>query len=225
MAEGEPDISSAIFTPFHAIFLLRLDELYCPVAQFADLFFCLVLSVAELLCWVFQHSLCIPPFYNFYLVLSIICCLFAEMLTLFMHCSLDLSEDLDCYFDLSIWKFTYLHFTKIGFWRFIFFLFVTYSFIYSFPLIFCTRFYALDKVATFPMLPCWSPVGQEPCQSAWSQLLVSSQTSVTVRATVFVFSSFQSSRVCQDPWVSHSRRSQLASRCGWLETEPSGSSL
>ena len=73
--------------------------------------------------------------------------LFVKILTLFISCSANLTEQLlNHYFGLSVWYITNLYFTIVHFWR-------VCSFIWNifpcfFPLTISVDFYVLDKIAT-----------------------------------------------------------------------------
>ena len=68
-------------------------------------------------------------------------------------------------------------------------MFETYSPVSSFSLTLCVSFCALDKTATFFSLDrLVSLLGDEPHQSAMSELLVASQIFVSVQLIIFVLS-------------------------------------
>ena len=133
------------FHSFLLFLLFWLDGFHCPFFEFSDVFL-------SLSCLLFNTS--IECFSSTVLFSSVLFCVyiiivFAEIVTLFMHCFLDFSKHIsDCYFEFLIRYVTYLYFVKVCCWSFIISLFGICSFS-SFSLPFCAAFCALGKTVTF----------------------------------------------------------------------------
>lgn len=122
---------------------------------------------------------------------------FVEVLTLFMHCSLDFSNTfltiiLNAFLDKSL-----ISLILRSVWRLILFdclehilLFLHFLFLH----VLISSHYM--KQSPLPVLVVWPHVGVELLQSVQPKLLVTSSTFVFVQAAIFTFNGSQKKRVC-----------------------------
>lgn len=93
------ELPSLFFFPFCFVFVILIRRILLPVF-FTDPFFA-YFNLLLNSCIVFYNSVMLVFDSDFCLVLSFIFYFFVEILTLFVHCSLDLSEYFyDCCFEL-----------------------------------------------------------------------------------------------------------------------------
>ena len=190
---------------FILIFLPCLDECHCLIFEFGDPFFCLMWSDVESLYWIFQFNYCIFQLCDLFGTFKYV--LFVEIS--FGLCTVLLASVVLVLNFLSSKSLISISLRSIsgGLSYFVWNISCVLHFLCLSVLVSAHRI----KQPPLPVLTEWSPIGDKFHQSAWAELMLVSQTSVTVQATIFALPVLE--WLCQDLSVSQRRGLHLMPRC------------